>query len=38
MELPAFTDPVDGLNHSTANLRELGIAERSTVNGPPEGA
>jgi len=27
-----------GLNHSTANLRESGMAERSIVNEPPEGA
>jgi len=27
-----------GLNHSTANLRESGMAERSIVNEPPAGA
>jgi hypothetical protein len=30
--------PVAGLNHSTASFRELGMAERSMVNEPPEGA
>ena len=30
--------PVAGLNHSTANFRESGMAERSIVNEPPEGA
>jgi hypothetical protein len=34
----AIVDPVDGLNHSTANVRELDIAERSTVKDPPDGA
>ena len=30
--------PLAGLNHSTANVRELAMAERSIVNAPPEGA
>ena len=30
--------PVDGLNHSKANLREPDIADRSIVNEPPDGA
>ena len=34
----AMVFPVAGLNHSTASLRELGIAERSMVNAPPAGA
>src|SRR6266571_5691786 len=36
-----FLDSVSslaGLNHSTASFRELDMAERSTVNEPPEGA
>jgi hypothetical protein len=31
------TAPVEGLNHSTVNVRELDIAERLTVNEPPLG-
>jgi hypothetical protein len=38
IESSAMDAPVDGLNHSTANLREASIAERSTVNDPPTGA
>jgi hypothetical protein len=30
--------PVPGSNHSTVRLREVGIADKSTVNAPPEGA
>jgi len=30
--------PLAGLNHSTANFLELGMAVRSIVNEPPEGA
>ena len=37
MGSPAIVNPVDGLNHSTANVRELAMAERSIVNGPPDG-
>ena len=33
-----IVSPLAGLNHSTANFRELGMAERSIVNEPPEGA
>jgi energy-converting hydrogenase Eha subunit B len=29
--------PVEGLNHSTASFLEGDIAERSTVNEPPDG-
>jgi hypothetical protein len=32
-----MVSPVAGLNHSTASLREVGIAERSIVKEPPEG-
>ena len=32
-----IVSPVAGLNHSTASLREVGIAERSIVKEPPEG-
>jgi hypothetical protein len=35
---PGIADPVAGLNHSTANVLALDIAERFTVNGPPAGA
>ena len=38
IDLPAVTAPVDGLNHSTANVLALDIAERFTVNEPPTGA
>jgi hypothetical protein len=30
--------PVAGLNHSTVNVLALDIADRFTVNGPPERA
>ena len=33
-----IVSPFAGLNHSTANVRELAMAERSIVNAPPEGA
>jgi len=35
---PARGIPVDGLNHSTDNVRDPDIAERSTVNETPDGA
>src|SRR2546426_7602941 len=31
-----IVSPLAGLNHSTANFRESGMAERSIVNEPPE--
>jgi len=34
----AIATPVEGLNHSTDNALDPDIAERSTVNEPPEGA
>lgn len=34
----AIVSPVAGLNHSTASVRDFGIAERSMVKAPPEGA
>jgi WD40 repeat protein len=33
----ATVSPVAGLNHSTASARDPGIAERSIVNGTPDG-
>ena len=36
--LPRVAVPVAGLNHSTAKVLALDIAERSTVNEPPAGA
>src|SRR5690242_4824341 len=38
MGFPAIAVPVDGLNHSTDNVLDPDIAERFTVNEPPEGA
>jgi len=35
---PAVVTPVDGLNHSTFNVRDDGIADTLTVNDPPVGA
>jgi hypothetical protein len=36
--LPWFVSPDAGLNHSTANRLDAGIAVRSTVTAPPDGA
>jgi hypothetical protein len=38
MGSPAVAAAVDGLNHSIDNLLDPDIAERFTVNEPPEGA
>ena len=38
IELWVMFSPVAGLNHSTASLREFGMAESSIVNAPPAGA
>ena len=37
MGAQATVASVEGLNHSTASVLEGDIAERSTVNDPPEG-
>jgi hypothetical protein len=38
MGFSTIVAPVEGLNHSTANVLEPDIAERFIVNEPPEGA